>query len=57
MNNLIDMVLVTGSPYLRSSELSPDEQLMRIVTLSDFFIDVHLVTNVEFAVFIELGGL
>ncbi|OKP01099.1 formylglycine-generating enzyme family protein [Xenorhabdus eapokensis] len=56
MNNLINMVLVTGSPYLRGSELSPDEQPVHAVTLSDFFIDIHPVTNAEFAVFIEQGG-
>ncbi|MDW6004672.1 formylglycine-generating enzyme family protein [Vibrio mangrovi] len=56
MNNLVEMVLVSGSPYKRGSDLSPDEQPVTEVLLSDFFIDIHPVTNAEFRVFIEQGG-
>ncbi|ANQ20231.1 TPA: formylglycine-generating enzyme family protein [Vibrio alginolyticus] len=56
MNKLIEMVLVSGSPYQRGSDLSPDEQPVSLVTLSDFFIDVHPVTNEEFAVFVNQKG-
>jgi formylglycine-generating enzyme required for sulfatase activity len=56
MSQLIEMVLVSGDPFQRGSDLSPDEQPVSLVTLSDFFIDVHPVTNEEFAVFVNQKG-
>lgn len=48
-----DMVLVTGGPYRLTSFQRPSE---RAVTLGDFFIDRHEVSNRAFEEFVRDGG-
>ncbi len=53
MNN---MVLISGQPYQRGSILSSDEQPIKTISLSPFFMDIHPVLNKDYRVFIEQGG-
>ncbi|PVH24015.1 formylglycine-generating enzyme family protein [Sphingobacterium corticibacter] len=50
------MVLIQGGRFSMGSSRFPDAQIVRDVTISDFWIDTHEVTNAQFARFVEATG-
>lgn len=48
-----NMVLIKGGTFKLGSEYFPDAQPLRDITVSDFYMDEHAVTNRQFAKFVE----
>lgn len=50
------MILIQGGTFSMGSNRFPDAQIIRDVTISDFWIDATEVTNAQFARFVEATG-